>query len=93
MKWARAFARPRKPSYHATEDPELPESFISLLEQYLEIASHLVPRAATADVHSPTLWHPDLHRDNLFVDPDTNEITCIIDWQPAVVAPLFPPNV
>jgi hypothetical protein len=89
MKRARAFAQPRKISYRATEDPESPESFISLLEQYLEIASHLVPRAASADILSPTLWHPDLHRDNLFVDPDTNKITCIIDWQSAVVAPLF----
>ncbi|RFU25586.1 hypothetical protein B7463_g10750, partial [Scytalidium lignicola] len=34
-------------------------------------------------------WHPDLHCDNLFVDPDTNKITQIIDWQSALVAPLF----
>jgi hypothetical protein len=62
---------------------------MSLLEKYLEIAPHLVPQAGSIDIHSPTLWHPDLHRDNIFVDPVTNKITQIIDWQSAVVAPLF----
>jgi hypothetical protein len=36
-----------------------------------------------------TLWHPDLHLDNIFVDPDSHKITGIVDWQSAVVAPLF----
>jgi hypothetical protein len=35
------------------------------------------------------LWHPDLHLDNIFVDPDANTITAIVDWQSACVAPMF----
>lgn len=27
------------------------------------------------------LWHPYLHLDNVFVDPETQEITSFIDWQ------------
>jgi len=89
MIWARKFAKARMVPQRATEEPEMPENFISLLDKYLQIAPHLVPRAEGADIHSPTLWHPDLHRDNIFVDSDTNKITRIIDWQSAVVAPLF----
>ncbi|KAI3148378.1 hypothetical protein CBS147325_3531 [Penicillium roqueforti] len=33
--------------------------------------------------------HPDLNLDNIFVDPKTLQITCIVDWQSACVAPLF----
>ncbi|KAL2840880.1 hypothetical protein BJY01DRAFT_257223 [Aspergillus pseudoustus] len=35
-----------------------------------------------------TLSHPDLHLDNIFIDPNTNRITCNIDWQSAAIAPL-----
>jgi aminoglycoside phosphotransferase (APT) family kinase protein len=36
-----------------------------------------------------TLSHPDLHLDNIFVDPDTKRITHIIDWQSAVISDVF----
>lgn len=32
--------------------------------------------------------HPDLHLDNIFIDPVANNITCIIDWQLASVSPI-----
>ncbi|KAH8816555.1 phosphotransferase enzyme family protein [Xylogone sp. PMI_703] len=86
--WARKFAKPRISPHSATGDPESPESYHSLLEQYLTVAPYLIPE--NIDTHSPTLWHSDLHRDNLFVDPDTNKITQIIDWQSIVVAPFGP---
>ncbi|KAL2368629.1 hypothetical protein RJZ57_006990, partial [Blastomyces gilchristii] len=35
------------------------------------------------------LWHPDLHLNNVFVDPESHEITYIVDWQSAAVVPLF----
>jgi hypothetical protein len=89
MAWSESFAKPRKTSHRATEDPESPEEFILLFEHYLKIATYLVPPVADAEIHSATLWHPDLHRDNVFVDPDTNMITRIVDWQSAVVTPLF----
>ncbi|RAQ57772.1 hypothetical protein COH20_004274 [Aspergillus flavus] len=49
------------------------------------MAPDLVPEAASSNV----LWHPDLLLGNVFVDPNTHEITSIIDWQSARVAPLF----
>lgn len=36
-----------------------------------------------------TLSHPDLHLDNIFVDPDTKRITHIIDWQSAAISDVF----
>jgi hypothetical protein len=35
------------------------------------------------------LWHPDLHLDNVFVDPTSYEVAGIVDWQSASIAPLF----
>ena len=38
----------------------------------------------------PALWHPDLHGDNIFVNPSQpTEIFTIIDWQAVNLSPLF----
>ncbi|KAJ5130818.1 uncharacterized protein N7515_006857 [Penicillium bovifimosum] len=49
----------------------------------------LVPQPSDESSSANVLWHPDLHLDNIFVDPDTCQITRIVDWQSACVAPLF----
>lgn len=42
------------------------------------------------DVAAPTLFHPDLHKRNIFVsDDDPTIITGIIDWQLASIEPAF----
>jgi hypothetical protein len=41
------------------------------------------------NVNTSTLEHPDLHFDNLFVDPNTLQVTSVIDWQSTAAAPLF----
>jgi hypothetical protein len=41
------------------------------------------------DTLSPTLWNPDLDLDNIFVDPESQQVTRIIDWQSAAVMPFF----
>lgn len=77
-------------NYHRSRtEPELPEEVLDLLERYLQLASAMVPPPGTDNAHSPTLWHPDLHLDNVFVDPESKQITRIIDWQSAAVLPLF----
>ncbi|KAJ9660085.1 hypothetical protein H2198_002782 [Neophaeococcomyces mojaviensis] len=39
---------------------------------------------------TPTLFHPDLHKRNIFVsDDDPTVVTAIIDWQSASVEPAF----
>ncbi|RHZ51896.1 hypothetical protein CDV55_102552 [Aspergillus turcosus] len=58
------------------------------LDCYMKVARHLLPKIT--ETHRPVLWHPDLHGDNIFVDPDNpTKITGIIDWQAAHIAPLF----
>lgn len=82
-------ARPRMNYYRSSENYELPSEGIALLTQYMNVAPYLVPRDTDEAAASKVLWHPDLHLDNVFVDPDTRKITCIVDWQSACVAPLF----
>jgi Ser/Thr protein kinase RdoA (MazF antagonist) len=75
--------------YRPSQNRELPEDGISLLEKYLDISSYLVPQPSDDRSSANVLWHPDLHLDNIFVDPNTFQITHIVDWQSACVAPLI----
>lgn len=70
------------------ESPELPDDFHSLLTRYVTLAPFLVPTNSKG-IHSRTLSHPDLHLDNIFVDPNTKQITHIIDWQSTSVSEMF----
>ncbi|KAL9083058.1 MAG: hypothetical protein Q9165_008682 [Trypethelium subeluteriae] len=86
--WIRRFAKPRMNYFRSLEDLEFPEHAFQLLAKYEQVAPLLIPsenEAAPANI----LWHPDLHLDNVFVDPVSYEITGIVDWQSATVAPLF----
>ena len=85
----KSHAHPRLNYHRSSTEPELPEEVLSLLDRYLQLAPAMVPPPGTDDTHSPTLWHPDLHLDNVFVDPHSKKITRIIDWQSAAVMPLF----
>ncbi|RAL11096.1 phosphotransferase enzyme family protein [Aspergillus homomorphus CBS 101889] len=49
-----------------------PADYLSLLEKYLAL---------------PTLRHPDLNPNNIFISPDTGAVTCIIDWQYTTIEP------
>ncbi|RAH85138.1 hypothetical protein BO86DRAFT_386666 [Aspergillus japonicus CBS 114.51] len=89
ISWVKAHARPRMNYYRSASDPELPEDGLHLLRQYMKVAPFLVPSSNDEAASSNVLWHPDLHLDNVFVDPLTHTITDIIDWQSACVAPLF----
>ncbi|RDL40526.1 uncharacterized protein BP5553_00505 [Venustampulla echinocandica] len=57
------------------------------LEKYLEIAPQLIPNDNDA-LARPTIRHPDLQPNNVFVSDDL-EITGLIDWQQCAVLPLF----
>ncbi len=58
------------------------------MQSYLTIAKYLVP--SDRSIASSCLWHPDLHQENIFVNPeDPREIVAIIDWQSTELAPLF----
>ncbi|KAL2815183.1 phosphotransferase enzyme family protein [Aspergillus granulosus] len=89
ISWIQSHAHPRMNYYRSLEDYELPSDGLALLSQYMDVARYLVPPSTDEMATSIVLWHPDLHLDNVFVDPDTCDITCIVDWQSACVAPLF----
>ena len=89
MRFIKTHARSRMNYHRSSTEPELPEEALNLLDQYLQLAPAMVPPLGTVDTHSPTLWHPDLHLDNVFVDPESKQITRIIDWQSAAVMPFF----
>lgn len=64
------------------------EKKLKALESYLTIAQYLLP--IDRSIASSCLWHPDLHQENIFVNPENpREIVAIIDWQSTEVAPLF----
>ncbi|KAE8415019.1 kinase-like domain-containing protein [Aspergillus pseudocaelatus] len=87
--WIKSYAKSRMNYYRSMEDQERPEDGLTLLTQYMDAASYLVPSSNDEAASSNILWHPDLHLDNIYVDPNTHDITSIIDWQSACVAPLF----
>jgi len=89
MRFIKTHARPRMNYYRSSTESELPEEVLDLLDWYLQLTPAMVPPLGTDDTHSPTLWHPDLHLDNVFVDPESKQITRIIDWQSAAVMPFF----
>jgi hypothetical protein len=84
IQWAKAYAKPQINAYRSIETPVSPDDYISLLNRYLQVAPYVSPGPFRT-----SLSHPDLHLDNIFVDPDTKKITCIIDWQSASVSEPF----
>nr|KMM66450.1 hypothetical protein CPAG_02789 [Coccidioides posadasii RMSCC 3488] len=87
MAWVKGHASPRMNYYVSLKDPELHDQALTLLSKYLEPTPYLVPSEPEAAAN--VLWHPDLHLDNIFVDPTTCKITSIVDWQSTSIAPLF----
>ena len=64
------------------------EKKLKALQSYLAIAKSLLP--VDRSIASSCLWHPDLHQENIFVNPENpSEIVAIIDWQSTELAPLF----
>ncbi|MCJ1308962.1 hypothetical protein MMC25_002617 [Agyrium rufum] len=85
----KVYARPRVNYARSFTEPESPDEMLNHLDRYIQLAPAMVPPQSSDDTHSPTLWHPDLHLDNVLVDPESKRITRVIDWQSAVILPLF----
>lgn len=85
-------AEPRMNFYKSSTEPQRPSEAVSLLKRYLKIAKAMIPVQEpdkSKDITLSTLWHPDLHLDNIFVDPKSKQITSITDWQWSAVLPLY----
>ncbi|KAG4438278.1 hypothetical protein IFR05_006260 [Cadophora sp. M221] len=85
------YATPRMNYHHSLIKPKTPHEMLSMIDRYLQLTPAMVPAQFTkgVDIHSPTLWHPDLHPNNIFVDPETKYLSQVIDWQSALSLPLF----
>ncbi|KAF2746697.1 hypothetical protein M011DRAFT_477924 [Sporormia fimetaria CBS 119925] len=61
---------------------------LAVIHDYLKVATQILPKDTS--LTKPTLWHPDLHAGNIFVDPaQPTKILNIIDWQAVNISPLF----
>ncbi|PGH15478.1 hypothetical protein AJ80_05495 [Polytolypa hystricis UAMH7299] len=81
--WIKKHASPQINYYAFLKESELPDQALALLPKYL------VPSDNHSEAVTNILWHPDLHLNNIFVNPTTCQITGIIDWQSTSIAPLF----
>jgi len=76
---------PKRPRYHGTA-----EEHLNLLELGRLVIKQIFEDPRIKDAASPTLFHPDLHKRNIFVlEEDPTTITAIIDWQSAAIEPAF----
>ncbi|KAH7390849.1 hypothetical protein DE146DRAFT_679939 [Phaeosphaeria sp. MPI-PUGE-AT-0046c] len=79
------FQRLRREIYGYQKQP--PSKHLENLDNYLRVAPYLVP-ATNSTLTRPTLRHPDLQPNNIFVSAELN-ITGLIDWQRCAILPLF----
>ncbi|KAK2629559.1 hypothetical protein QTJ16_000379 [Diplocarpon rosae] len=80
---------PRLNYVHSRVELEQPRKMLELLDKYLKLSPAMLPPPIPDDIEASVLWHPDLHLDNIFIDPDTLQITNVIDWQSTTTAPLL----
>ncbi|EZF69676.1 hypothetical protein H105_07906 [Trichophyton soudanense CBS 452.61] len=92
LEWTKKYGKPLEKEfpYNTLLPGTIPhEKYAALLEKYLAIAPFLLPKDPLDPGNQPTIRHPDLTPTNVFVSPDTFDITCIIDWQHAIITPLL----
>lgn len=86
--WTRRYGKPVElefPHNGIFPGEKNPEEYLDLLRKFLSMTPHLLPEDPA--FHKPTLRHPDLNPNNLFISPETGAISCIIDWQHTTVEP------
>ncbi|KAF2258835.1 kinase-like protein [Lojkania enalia] len=79
------FQRLRREIYNYQK--QSPSDHLDSLDKYLRIAPYLIPDN-NETLTRPTLRHPDLQPNNVFVS-DELKITGLIDWQHCAILPLF----
>ncbi|KGO63638.1 Aminoglycoside phosphotransferase [Penicillium italicum] len=79
------FQRLRREVYNYQSQSHLEHAVA--LEKYLQIAPYLIPQECPALLR-PTIRHPDLQPNNIFISDDLN-VTGLIDWQHSTILPLF----
>ncbi|GAQ07502.1 hypothetical protein ALT_4823 [Aspergillus lentulus] len=90
IEWTRQYGKPVQldfPHNGVFPGEKSPEDYLCLLDKYLTLAPYLLPKEPDNPLNRPTLRHPDLNPNNIFISPDSGAISCIIDWQHATVEP------
>lgn len=87
--WVTKHGKSRINYFRSDDEPEKPSEMVELLEKYLKVAPYISQCPQDSEyLGIQSLCHPDLNLSNIFIDPETNEITSIIDWQGSRVEPL-----
>ncbi|PPJ59924.1 hypothetical protein CBER1_11384 [Cercospora berteroae] len=74
----------------STADDQKLSRHAALLDALEETLSRLARTDTVKDAGGATLFHPDLHTRNIFVDStDHTKVTSIFDWQSAAIEPAF----
>ena len=81
------FQRLRRESYKYQKIS--PSEHVQSLEKYLQAVPYTIPNGdSTTTITHPTLRHPDLNPNNIFVSSNLS-IAGAIDWQYCTILPLF----
>lgn len=85
--------RERYKLHHARQTPRalypsvsVAES-ISVMDKAVMVCKAIYDQSSMQTNSKPTLWHNDLHMGNIFISPELDNISCIIDWQFASISP------
>ncbi|EEA19278.1 hypothetical protein TMatcc_009402 [Talaromyces marneffei ATCC 18224] len=75
----------KRPSYHGSV-----QAHLDILERCRSVLKEMCKDSRIQAAATPTLFHPDLHKRNIFVsETDPSKITGIIDWQSTSIEPAF----
>ncbi|KAF2464602.1 kinase-like protein [Lindgomyces ingoldianus] len=88
--WTQRYGKPMKPDFPHNDlglGIQRPGDHLRLLECYQLLTPHLLPKDPAHPFNQPTLRHPDLTPSNIFITPETGRISCLIDWQHAIIQP------
>ena len=89
LEWVKSHGQPRMNYFFDVKVPEQPSEALKILDRYLSIVPYITRTTKETDsLQTCILSHRDLNSSNVFIDPDTNDITAIIDWQGSTIAPL-----
>jgi aminoglycoside phosphotransferase (APT) family kinase protein len=90
MIWTQRYGKAMEPDFPHNAlglGVQCPDDYLKLLESYQLLTAHLLPKDHAHPFNQPTLRHPDLTPGNIFITPETGRISCLIDWQHAIIQP------
>jgi len=79
--------RPAGDQFIRSEEDNSPAAHIELLDQLISVLDVIIPEP---ELSPPTLWHPGLHKPNVFISPTApHEILGVTGWQAATTGPRY----